>query len=1750
MRNFKTWSLLLLVLLVNNLTFGQKIEASETITTFPWSEGFEGETFPPANWENTNWKRLISSTFDPGNVFDGKYSAYSSYKNTNATLVTPTMELPANQEIVFYWRDKGDVTKVSTKDTTFFEISTDGGVEWITVSHISMNEAFMDYFFKKHDLSAYAGNNVKMRWRYKGDGTDSSEGTYIDAISIREKTNKPVLELTHNIYDFGLSATGATKSWNVNLRNTGEGDLVVSGITVAAPFSCSYEGGTIASAKKVELTINYNPTAAGDSNENLTINVTGDFAGNNQIALTGESYRATYTKQDFETALQLENWVISSTQGNAFEQVSLAGIDKSRAAKLQADYVSAGTYQASIGTIITPSLNVIAGDKFYFYAKKEGTTDNKVTVQAKVGAVITDIVTVTLTNEYQLFSADLALYVGKNPQIVIKATTGGDAVDAIYIDDIILPDNSTVNTLTSAVILAPENAATDISVATSLKWNAVNNATGYKVMFGTAADALTEKSDQAEITYAFTEPLAHGTIYYWQIIPYNAETTVPTADCPVWSFTTETLNVNTLPFSENFDASALIPEGWTSDMLISSIIPHGVSDSRGLYKKMSETGTFATTPLVGAIESTTELKFDYRIVNYVDYQNAIAAATIVDGDSIQILASKDAGLTFTKIDKIDHTNHTASTDFKTHTVSLASYVGENVLIKVIAKCAAGKEYYLDLDNFLVKTPATTPVASLNKTEWNAGLVAAGENAVSEKFTLKNTGIGTLTVSEITDLSATEFTTTFNASTVSLAADATYEFTFTYTPTDAGTDKKAVVIKTNGGDITVNLEGTRMADGSITESFEEEFLPAGWDADTTIESGWKKYGFGAYEGSNAARLASKYTIDGYLVSEARLITPDLAITAEDNISFYAKKNNDEVAPILKVQYTTDDGETFTDLQTIELTKENKLYIVSLATISAKANAKIAFYGKTIADYCYISVDYVIMPKLNITKVPAVATNPAPEHESINVFIDTELSWTGDILATKYKVMFGTAADALTEVADQTETTFTPTTALEHSKTYYWQVIPYNTIGDAVNCPVWSFTTMADPTVIAYPYNQGFETAVPPVGWKVEIVTEGTVPTLPQWTQKGEVTSPNITPKEGDYMARFNSYSTKGSARLKSAPFNLTSITDARLNFYMYHEESSETKEDKIQIQVSENGTDWTNLGEPILRYSATKGWVNHIIDLSAYNTKTIYIGFLGVSAWGNHIYIDDVNVAEPSDKDLAISSIAIPEIIKGLTATTIKAKVLNNGTENQTNANVTITIGDWTNTKQATVNGGETVEVTFDAWTPTAAGKYTASVNVVLEGDANPDNNTKAANGFVLKAKKAYAYSMYSDESGVANGAASFDLIAPETITTIAEEGENPTAWGGAWANNSWYAFTYKTEGTNTTPEKFIKINPTTGERTELGDVSVGIAAMTYDWSSNTMYAISNITDKYQLYTVNLTNGELTQVGTDTDKPNTFRALACSTDGTLYTVCGDEKLYKINKTDATITEVGNLESGQVKYIQSMDFDHESGILYWCQSNDSNGNLRVIDTETGKSYLVGQLQANAEISALAIPHPEYNPEPAFTSTAITNATAGVEYTYDIVATDANNDDLTITAPTKPEWITFTAGSENGKATLSGTPTETGDFNVKLVVTDGKTEVTQEFTIKVAVNNATNDFAISTISIYPNPSNGEFNLNIDSKTANNYTVEVINAQGKMVYTSSLKGSNTYNEKINISQLAKGVYMVRIKSDNNVTVKRVIVQ
>jgi hypothetical protein len=157
-----------------------------------------------------------------------------------------------------------------------------------------------------------------------------------------------------------------------------------------------------------------------------------------------------------------------------------------------------------------------------------------------------------------------------------------------------------------------------------------------------------------------------------------------------------------------------------------------------------------------------------------------------------------------------------------------------------------------------------------------------------------------------------------------------------------------------------------------------------------------------------------------------------------------------------------------------------------------------------------------------------------------------------------------------------------------------------------------------------FSNGFESAG--TGWATAQVSG----TAGAWTFVTAGTLPTASPHGGSYLAKFNSYDAASGSQTRvyqTAGFAIPgSATTVTLKFWMYHDTGYTSSADRVQVQVS-TGT-WANVGTAVNRYDGSTGWKQHTIDLTAYKGTTVQLGFLGISAYGNNVFIDDAIVTTP------------------------------------------------------------------------------------------------------------------------------------------------------------------------------------------------------------------------------------------------------------------------------------------------------------------------------------------------------------------------------------------------------------------------------------------------------------------------------------------------------------------------------------------
>ncbi len=162
------------------------------------------------------------------------------------------------------------------------------------------------------------------------------------------------------------------------------------------------------------------------------------------------------------------------------------------------------------------------------------------------------------------------------------------------------------------------------------------------------------------------------------------------------------------------------------------------------------------------------------------------------------------------------------------------------------------------------------------------------------------------------------------------------------------------------------------------------------------------------------------------------------------------------------------------------------------------------------------------------------------------------------------------------------------------------------------------------------------------------------------------------------------------------------------------------------------------------------------------------------------------------------------------------------------------------------------------------------------------------------------------------------------------------------------------------------VDTLTGVRTFVANCTgvpqANLTGMTWDPSNNTMYGVSTSLAVSQIFTINITTGVCTPIGPASGVcAGAIQLNAAPLGGSLFSVdIVLDNLYKWNKTTGVPTLVGPL-GVNANFGQDGHFDISDGQYFWAAFT-TGPQLRIIDTLTGGSTLVGAYTAQVETFAI--------------------------------------------------------------------------------------------------------------------------------------------------------------------------------------------
>jgi hypothetical protein len=103
----------------------------------------------------------------------------------------------------------------------------------------------------------------------------------------------------------------------------------------------------------------------------------------------------------------------------------------------------------------------------------------------------------------------------------------------------------------------------------------------------------------------------------------------------------------------------------------------------------------------------------------------------------------------------------------------------------------------------------------------------------------------------------------------------------------------------------------------------------------------------------------------------------------------------------------------------------------------------------------------------------------------------------------------------------------------------------------------------------------------------------------------------------------------------------------------------------------------------------------------------------------------------------------------------------------------------------------------------------------------------------------------------------------------------------------------------------------------------------------------------------------------------------------------------------------------------------------------------------------------------------------------------------------------------------------------------------LTSWNVEICSIASVPLAVEN----FGISSLNMWPNPTKGDLNISMPNQKLAQVNIQVLDVLGRLVKEFNFKDSKTvFNTKLSLNNLSKGIYSVKVIRGNKMSIKKII--
>jgi len=727
----------------------------DIITTFPWSEGFEG-TYPPGCWTPYQNAFTQSSTYAAEGTKSIKLVNSSTYKTYG--LITPPIAMQAAElsfKILmdgFYGSSSFYNTvrvKVSTTDNQVSSFTTIKEYSTFNYSGIHSDNVILTtsdlnkvWYEAKLNLSVYAGQTIYVAIEaYDHYGADF----YIDDVKINtfSANDAAITAITAPVSGTNLTAT---EQVTVTIKNNGTNPIT------SLPLSYTINGGTA-------VTETYTGNLASGATANYTFTQTADLsvAGDYIIVATAnlpgdgdptnDSKTITVTNivcniinsfpftEGFEsTTFPPDCWTAIDVDGGGSMWVRYTVTVHSGSGAARHSFSSAGMQE---GWLITPSMAIPASGNYVveFWSLNNYISDHEYggvwvsTTNTNVASFtqVKQLSGAEISTEWKKITVSLSAYAGQNIYIGFKYM--GNNADAWIIDDVKVLDFADFVDAEISAITAPVSGI-NLSNAEQVKVTVKNNGsaaiTGFSLKLELngqvkATETFTGTiASLSQANYTFTQTLDLSAAGSYQIkvtVTLTGDQDATNDSKTINVANVICANITTFPWTENFD-DVLNFDCWQA--LGGDIDGYSWFTTTFIGETDGFAASFSQEDFFGwlfPLYPDNWLVSPKIILGNGNYTLSFKASSVADApyneEKYSVLISTtgtDINNDFTEI----YTEVNTDTDWKTVTLPLNSYAGQSIYIAFRHWDSEG--YALILDD--VSISGGTNIPNVNGNEIN------------------------------------------------------------------------------------------------------------------------------------------------------------------------------------------------------------------------------------------------------------------------------------------------------------------------------------------------------------------------------------------------------------------------------------------------------------------------------------------------------------------------------------------------------------------------------------------------------------------------------------------------------------------------------------------------------------------------------------------------------------------------------------------------------------------------------------------------------------------------------------------------------------------------------------------------------------------------------------------------------------------------------------------------------------------------